>query len=193
MGLDPRGEFLAGVDSLVLDHRRREFAAACLKDAPAYFWTVPASSTGKYHPSFAAGPGGLVRHTLAAVAIAEEMFAAYPELAARRRDDILVALFLHDTVKHGDGEGYTVDEHPLLPRQRYAKHAAIIGQVTYGRIMGYIATHMGIWGPEDTLPASIPGLRISPAEFVHLSDYLASRKGLETLFGGEQVEATRPA
>ena len=40
---------------------------------PDYFFEVPASSTGKYHPKFASGEGGLVRHTKAAVRIAHEL------------------------------------------------------------------------------------------------------------------------
>ena len=34
---------------------------------PDYFFNVPASSTGKYHPEFSLGDGGLVRHTKFAV------------------------------------------------------------------------------------------------------------------------------
>ena len=30
---------------------------------PDYFWVMPASSTGKYHPDQDAGVGGLVRHS----------------------------------------------------------------------------------------------------------------------------------
>ena len=41
---------------------------------PDYFFSVPASSTGKYHPSFSLGEGGLVRHTKFAVRIAYELF-----------------------------------------------------------------------------------------------------------------------
>ena len=40
---------------------------------PDYFFEIPASSTGKYHPSFALGEGGLVRHTKAAVRIGHEL------------------------------------------------------------------------------------------------------------------------
>jgi hypothetical protein len=40
---------------------------------PDYFFKVPASSTGKYHPSFALGEGGLYRHVRAAVGIAVEL------------------------------------------------------------------------------------------------------------------------
>ena len=40
---------------------------------PNYFFEVPASSTGKYHPEFALGDGGLIRHTKVAVRIAYEL------------------------------------------------------------------------------------------------------------------------
>ena len=40
---------------------------------PDYFFLVPASSTGKYHPDYALGEGGLLRHTKAAVRIAHEL------------------------------------------------------------------------------------------------------------------------
>ena len=39
---------------------------------PDYFFEIPASSTGKYHPSYALGDGGLVRHVKVAVRIAHE-------------------------------------------------------------------------------------------------------------------------
>ena len=32
---------------------------------PDYFWKIGASSSGKYHPVFSQGEGGLVRHTKA--------------------------------------------------------------------------------------------------------------------------------
>lgn len=172
--------------SLINDERKRQFTKLCLLMAPDYFWRVPASSTGKYHPMFAAGEGGLVRHTLAAIEIAEELFPAYPPLGRLpHRDDVLVALFLHDTLKRGvDNAEYTRDDHPFTPAGYYRKHQDVIGHRDYKRIMSYIATHMGIWTPGGRTPARKWGYRISPAEFVHLCDYLASRKGLERIFGG---------
>ena len=38
-----------------------------LESAPDYFFEIPASSTGKYHPQYALGSGGLIRHTKAVV------------------------------------------------------------------------------------------------------------------------------
>ena len=40
---------------------------------PDYFFTIPASSTGKYHPQFASTKHGLVKHTKVAVRIAYEL------------------------------------------------------------------------------------------------------------------------
>ena len=51
------------------DMRIREGAKILLDGLPEYFYTIPASSTGKYHPDFASGEGGLVRHTKVAVRI----------------------------------------------------------------------------------------------------------------------------
>lgn len=41
---------------------------------PMDFFTQPASSSGKYHPSYALGVGGLVRHTKAAMIMAKMLF-----------------------------------------------------------------------------------------------------------------------
>lgn len=40
---------------------------------PDYFYEIAASSSGKYHPSYTLGSGGLVRHTKTAVRIAYEL------------------------------------------------------------------------------------------------------------------------
>ena len=51
----------------------KKFAEEAIGKLPDYFFEVAASSTGKYHPSYAIGPGGLVRHTKAAVNIASDL------------------------------------------------------------------------------------------------------------------------
>lgn len=61
--------------NLIKDTNLRDFIAICLDNAPDYFFEMPASSTGKYHPEYTLGEGGLVRHTKAAVAIAADLSA----------------------------------------------------------------------------------------------------------------------
>ena len=45
----------------------KEFAVILLDDLPDYIWSVGASSTGKYHPAYSLGDGGLMRHQIAVV------------------------------------------------------------------------------------------------------------------------------
>ena len=52
----------------------RASAETILNMLPDYFYEIPASSTGKYHPSFSLGDGGLVRHVKAAMFFLEDMF-----------------------------------------------------------------------------------------------------------------------
>ena len=58
----------------IKDKRIRENLVIMINKLPDYFFEVPASSTGKYHPTFSLGKGGLLRHTKAAVRIAVELF-----------------------------------------------------------------------------------------------------------------------
>jgi len=50
------------------DENIRNFVVKCFDElCPDYFWTVPCSTSGKYHPQISLGEGGLVRHTKLAV------------------------------------------------------------------------------------------------------------------------------
>ena len=60
--------------SYVKDSKRRKDLETLIKLLPDYFFEVQAASTGKYHPGFAQGEGGLVRHTKVAVRIAYDLF-----------------------------------------------------------------------------------------------------------------------
>ena len=55
--------------SLIKDNSIRKFVEDFLNQVPEYFFNVAASSTGKYHPDYALGEGGLIRHTKAATRI----------------------------------------------------------------------------------------------------------------------------
>ena len=60
--------------NLIVNEELRMAVKAYLEEeTPDYFWTDGASSSGKYHPSFSQGVGGLVRHTKAVVMFAEEL------------------------------------------------------------------------------------------------------------------------
>ena len=175
----------------IKDKDIRRFAIDMVSILPDYFFTVAASSTGKYHPSYSLGEGGLVRHTKAAVLIAKTLLDLEQyknEYSEEQRDIMLTALLLHDGVKHGlDGSKYTVATHPIeMVDYIYGKYNS---QPPYwvGMICDCIATHMGEWVTDyKTKEIILDKPKTDMQKFVHMCDLLASRKFLEVNF--EKVE-----
>lgn len=165
---------------LIKNEKLRDWVADFLVNkVPDYFWEIPASSTGKYHPKFAQGRGGLVRHTIVAVWFATQMF-DIENFTDIEQDIIIASLILHDTYKHGvSKEKYSVADHGPIAA------AAIMEEVEEEKsIRGYIAaaiaSHMGKWNKDyknnkEVAPKPTNELQ----RFVHRCDYLASRKPLE--------------
>lgn len=150
---------------------------------PEYFWHIPASSSGKYHPTYALGEEGLVRHTKAAVKIAVallslEQYRTY--FTQEMRDAIIAALILHDTFKSGiSQESNTKFSHPLIASQAVRSSCS-----TYfaDLICPMIESHMGEWNISKYEEGELPKPLTDPEKFVHMCDYLASRKFLEVIF-----------
>jgi len=146
---------------------------------PEYFYDVSASSTGKYHPWYSLGYGGLVRHTKAAVKIAYDLLQLeqYQHLDS---DAIIAALILHDTFKRGKTCGpYTIAEHPMVAANEILQWAndnlpvELLG--CFNVICDLIMTHSGQWNTVFDQPI-LPKPVTQDEKFVHLCDYLASRK-----------------
>jgi hypothetical protein len=173
----------------------QQFTVDCLKKAPDYFWEVPASSTGKYHPEFTRTKGGLVKHTAFAMYLGYELCETY---CVDYVDECLVltALALHDTLKRGytDADRRYFYYHPMLTRNHY-KTLREGFETNYDKVMDLIETHMGNmngeWSPSPNLkPES------NLQKIVHLADYIASRPQLDfTVFqeikqetGGDSVD-----
>ena len=87
----------------IKDKDRQEDIKILIGMLPDYFFMIPASSTGKYHPKFASGKNGLVRHTKVAVRIAYELMnnPALNNFTNREKDLMIMALVLHDGLKCG--------------------------------------------------------------------------------------------
>lgn len=167
----------------------KRFIRYCIENLPDYFFTVPASSSGKYHPSYALGNGGLVRHTKAAVAIAHELFNLemfQKQFTEDEQDLILLSLILHDGKKQGDGNGkHTVFEHPLYAayfiKQRN-EECSILSDKQEQIVCNAISSHMGQWNTARNSSVELPKPTDKIQKFVHMCDYLASRKFLEVNF-----------
>lgn len=180
--------------SYIENPKIKEFTEKALNNLPEYFFSIPASSTGKYHPSYALGEGGLVKHTQAAVRIAVELFRVkifkYTE---DEKDMIISSLILHDGCKSGlSHDKYTLTEHPLIVAKMIKENNEIcncIDNETLNIIISNIESHMGFWTFDyKTKRNVLPKPKTKLQNFVHWCDYLASRKCLEFNF---DVKVTR--
>jgi len=162
---------------------------------PDYFFEIPASSTGKYHPKFASSTNGLLKHTKVAVRIAHELLTnetVGDKFSDIEKDLIIMALILHDGVKSGiPKEEYTRFDHPLLVSkliiENKDKLKMSIDDVR--TLCSIIESHMGQWNydyhnKEEVLPK--PKTEIQ--RFVHMCDYLSSKKFLDVIFDGIDIK-----
>lgn len=160
---------------------------------PDYFFEVAASSTGKYHPGFSLGEGGLVRHTKAAVRIAYELYnteSVTGKFTDDEKDLMLVGLLLHDGLKHGKGKSeYTVFEHPIVVcdfiRENKDKLTLSASEIDF--ITNVIETHMGPWTTDYKGNEILEKPSNRYQKFVHMCDFLASRKFLDIKFDNNDI------
>ena len=162
---------------------------------PDYFFEVPASSTGKYHPKFSLGDGGLLRHTKAAVRIAYELLndpCIGDKYKDNEKDLMLIALTMHDSVKSGvPKEQYTRFDHPLLASKLIKENKDKLKNMKESDIKlicRVIESHMGPWNKHPyTKEEVLPIPKDKYENFVHMCDYLASRKFLEVTFEDNKI------
>ncbi len=149
---------------------------------PDYFFHEAASSTGKYHPAYALGDGGLLRHTKAAVRIGYELLQD-PSIGNKytsvEQDLMLIALLFHDGFKRGvKEEKYTRFDHPLIAAKVVLDHYNEVGlsleDATF--ISEAIKTHMGNFTVDYNGNEVLEKPHTKYQNFVHMCDYLASRK-----------------
>ena len=171
----------------IKDDKIKENLKIMINKLPDYFFLLPASSTGKYHPSFSLGEGGLLRHTKAAVRIAIELFGdnALNNFTQREKDLIIFSIVLHDGLKSGQKKSeYTLFEHPLLMSNyiKENKKELTLDDSDINFICKCIETHMGPWTTNYKGEDVLPSPKDKYQRFVHMCDYLASRKFLDIKF-----------
>lgn len=173
----------------IKDSNRKKDLKKLIGLLPDYFFEVPASSTGKYHPEFALGDGGLVRHTKVAVRIAYELLnnnTVGAKFTDKDKDLILMALILHDGVKSGmEHSKYTKFDHPLLVSKLIMENKVklLMDIDDMRKLCSMIESHMGEWTYDNYQQKEVlPKPRTAEQRFVHMCDFLASRKFLDVKF-----------
>ncbi len=178
----------------VRDNALREDLKVLIGLLPDYFFEVPASSTGKYHPAFSLGDGGLVRHTKAAVRIANELLnnnTVGSKFSLHDKDLIIIALTLHDGVKSGmEHSQYTKFDHPLLASKLIMENKDKVSMDVddLRKVCSMIESHMGEWTYDNYHKKEVlPKPRTAEQRFVHMCDFLASRKFLDIKFLDNEI------
>lgn len=197
-----KNEFIEAVKR-INDEALREACLKMVEDIPFYFWLVPASSSGKYHPECDLGEGGLVRHSLMVTKFGDDLVTS--EMFVRdnpaNRDIVRVACLFHDCLKSGyvaeDGtySTHTVFEHPRLASDFVREHLteAGIDDLKVNMITDAIYSHMGKWcvdvyGEKAGNPQkALSKPRTDFEKLVHIADYIASRKNIKELDDWNEV------
>jgi hypothetical protein len=163
------------------------FAQFCLDKAPLYFWLVPSSSTGKYHPPQSNGRGGLVRHVKAMLVFCET-FIRMNSLTGDDADCARVACLTHDIVKYGPNDTplpHTTKDHDRqgalfvhqLGQLFNAERAEDkrVPDATLRLICGGIAWHAGQWASKQpNSPKRYPTDFTLLEQTVHQADMAAA-------------------
>lgn len=182
--------------STIVNDDIREFAEVLLNGMPQYIWEVGASSTGKYHPEYSLGIGGLMRHQIAVVRFLNYFFELEQynsKMTDRTMDLMRVAALTHDARKSGTQQDYeyskyTKFNHPLLMAQVIRGYE---GQYLNSEELEFIAhcieSHMGQFNTDKKSYITLPKPTDNYQRLVHLADYLASRKDLTMAFDNYEV------
>lgn len=183
--INPEYEFEQEIEDITSEVHK-EILKEALSKVPTYFFIVPASSSGKYHPKSSLGIGGLLRHVRSVFAVSEDLlrnplFAPFTE---DEKNDIRVAIILHDSAKQGltDNPVHTLTEHPILVRQ--GMYPTKLSELDPGNqidsiwddICTIIESHMGVWNTDKEGNVVLPVPQTPVQKFMHLCDYIASRK-----------------
>lgn len=176
--------------SYIKDDRIRKSCETILDILPDYFYEIPASSTGKYHPSFSLGKGGLVRHVKVATRIANDLFEdpSFKSKYTRNEKDImLMTLILHDSLKSGlNHDKYTAFNHPILISNfvNDNKDKIELTDEELELFRSCVESHMGgyPWNINSYTNEELPEPKTKYQVFVHMCDYLSSRKYLDVKF-----------
>ena len=177
-------------DSSIRDFVIEVYEVIC----PDYFWTVAASTTGKYHPLVSIGRHGLIRHVKLAVWWGELFCLMYENITEEMICQVIASLLIHDILKNGKvltaggmpkhieiTRTHGVDLGKALKRhkQKLIKLSGISAR-SFRRIQRGVSGHMGKWTHEKYeryKPSEIINKQDQlVAEIVHMADFASAQK-----------------
>jgi hypothetical protein len=188
---EQQSQMITQILETIQDEEIRTFAYVLVDNLPSYIWEVGASSTGKYHPAYSLGPGGLMRHQIAVVRFLNFFFELEQyntKFTSREMDLMRVAGLVHDGRKSGEQADYerskfTKFDHPMQMANVIRSYDGKFLTHDDIEFMAHcVESHMGSWNTDRKSKMVLPKPMDEYQQFVHLADYLASRKDLTMAF-----------
>ena len=177
-------------DSSIRDFVIAVFELIC----PKYFWTVAASTTGKYHPLVSIGRHGLIRHVKLAVYWGELFCLMHDDISEEMTCQVIASLLIHDILKNGKvltaggmpkhreitrTHGVDLAKELKRNKQKLIKASGISFR-SFRRITRGVGGHMGKWTSDkypkyrtEAIPNKLDQL---VAEIVHMADFTSAQK-----------------
>lgn len=173
----------------------RNYCKDMIKEIPDYIFTIPSSTSLKYHNKTQCQQHGQIFHILMFGEILNYILeleyaqSKYSNLI--RRDCMRCVPIFHDAIKCGlNGSKYTVHQHPLLAAN-WIK-TTIVEHDIEQRYKEYIAhlceRHSGQWIENKKSNIILPKPENDDEFLIHLCDYLSSRSNLDMIYSDEICE-----
>ena len=178
--------------SRIKNKRIKRSAITVLNELPDYFYEIPASSSGKYHPAYALEKGGLVKHVQVAMKWLEEIFKSeiFGIFDDDTKDLMRMALLLHDGFKSGlTNSGHTVCEHPIIMfKFLLNNHNKLLlkdDEVIF--VARLILSHMGKYNTDYNKNEIMPKPQTVYQKIIYLCDLIASREWINVDFEDNKI------
>lgn len=174
----------------------RDYCKDMIEKIPDYIFTIPSSTSLKYHNKTQCQPHGQIFHILMFGEIMNYILGLeyiqnkYPNPI--QRDCLRCTPIFHDAIKCGlNGSVYTVHEHPMLAGE-WVRNTTVEHDIEQ-KCKDYIArlceSHSGQWAENKRSKVILPKPENDSHFLVHLCDYLASRSNLDMSYPNEVYEA----
>ena len=173
----------------------RDYCADMIKEIPDYIFTIPSSTSFKYHNKTQCQPHGQIFHILMFAEVMNYVLGleyVKEKTNERQRDCLRCTPIFHDAIKCGlNGSQYTVHEHPMLAGE-WVRNTSVEHDVdadTKAYIARLCESHSGEWTSTKRSKTVLPKPENDEQFFVHMCDYLASRSNLDMTYSDDVVSA----
>lgn len=171
----------------------RIFCTELLEKRDELNYSIPSSTSYKYHNKTQCQPGGQILHELMVATMMNYLLGLeyiqekFPQ--PKKRDCMRIAAIMHDCMKTNGGQ-FTVHEHPILGsvfvEECEVEHPIKFELRVYiGRL---IQSHSGQWVDSKRSTLVLPKPENDEQFFVHLCDYFSSRANIDMIYTPEVLD-----